>query len=139
MKGRLVYKGGAGSGHHGHQGRPGKRGGSSPGGGGSASTGVSRGVAKDAIESMLGVLQSEQFQHPSYRIVANGDEVEHNGTKYIAYGTNRRSGTVYAFPKDRLTKMLDVIGVEHTKNNISLALAYVNHKDTDYLLDRLTD
>jgi len=36
MNGVIVRKGGAGSGHHGHAGRPGKRGGSAPGSGGSS-------------------------------------------------------------------------------------------------------
>lgn len=39
IKGKLVYKGGPGSGHHGHRGLPGKHGGSTPGGGGSGGGG----------------------------------------------------------------------------------------------------
>jgi hypothetical protein len=52
-----ALKGGTGSGHHGHSGRPGKRGGSSPGGGSHAAI-VSGGISVDTGERDFSVNRS---------------------------------------------------------------------------------
>jgi hypothetical protein len=58
IKEQLVERGGAGSGHHGHEGRPGERGGSAPGGGGPVLK-VTGGTRRRAVQKVVDNYASE--------------------------------------------------------------------------------
>lgn len=80
----IIIKGGPGSGHHGHQGRPGKRGGSLPGGGGSNKVVVYHGTRTEFI-----------------------NDIKNNGLQ-VRKGADDREGVFFATDKNEALYYLNI-------------------------------
>lgn len=80
MRAKIVLKGGSGSGHYNHSGRPGKIGGSVAGGGGSGGSGK---YISSAMLDELGVELINKNQHSGYGMADHGVGILWKGTVQV--------------------------------------------------------
>jgi hypothetical protein len=108
---KQTLKGGAGSGHRGHDGRPGKRGGSSPGGGGGATSGDGFNNTVVALQSALYAADGDDYDGSQKLFNVGVDFAQKNGVDMSAAYEKAREG-LKGFYKDKLTALSGVADAE---------------------------
>ena len=81
LKISIEHKGGAGSGHHGHSGRPGKRGGSSPGSG--SAGGITKATGDDGFSVRYNTVSQLQDKYSTTKFKVSGSVEGGKQRRYI--------------------------------------------------------